>query len=90
MDKNLEVLSKLECPEYLHEKEYALQEATELHYETFVKTMAMVFEASPNISGGRASELMNMIAHLLKCRKVCIKHRLMREVIGLTDPAVKS
>jgi len=51
----------------------------------FVETLAMVFESSEEISGGRASELMDNVVHLLKCRSVCFKHGLMREVMNIDE-----
>ena len=80
-----EGLSKNEHPAYLQAKEDALKLAKPfpmLQVE-FVETLALVLETSTEISGGRAAEIMDMIVHLLTCRKVCLSHRLMRDVLEL-------
>jgi len=48
----------------------------------------MIFESSHEISGGRAAELMDRILHLVKCREVCFKYKLMREVMGLDNKTI--
>ena len=82
-----EGLSKSENSMYLQSKEEALKIAKPfpILQVDFIETLAMVFEESEGISGGRAAELMECITHLLKCLKACHKHNLMREVMGLDN-----
>jgi hypothetical protein len=68
-------------PLYYDRKEEALAAGKAVLNLEFVETLAMVFEASEEISGGRAAELMEMVTHLLKCRKACEKHGLMRDIL---------
>lgn len=68
---------------YQAQKKEALIAGEAVSILEFVETLAMVLETSELVSGGRASELMAMTAHLLRCREVCEKHSLMREVLGL-------
>jgi hypothetical protein len=90
MDSELEDcegLSKNENPLYLRAKEEALKIAKPfpILQADFVETLAMVFEESHEITGGRAAELMERVTHLLKCLKACHRHKLMREVMGLDN-----
>lgn len=73
----------IDHPFYYIQKEEAFRAGDAVKIVGFVESLAMVFEASEEISGGRAAELMEMVTHLLKCRKACESHGLMREVIGL-------
>lgn len=73
----------IDHPLYYIQKEEAFKAGDAVKIVGFVETLAMIFETSEEISGGRATELMEMVTHLLKCRKACEKHGLMREVIGL-------
>lgn len=66
-------------------KESALAVAKKLRNGEFIETMAMIFETSSEISGGRACELMEHLEFLLNCQAVCIKHGLMREAMGLPN-----
>ena len=92
MQDECEGLSKSENPLYLRAKEEALKIAKPfpILQADFVETLAMIFEESQEISGGRAAELMERITYLLKCLKVCHKHKLMREVMGLANNALAS
>lgn len=76
---------------YRMQKEEALEIAKPfpMLQTDFVETLAMIFESSQEISGGRAYELMVRITHLLKCREVCFRHGLMREVMGLDNKLMK-
>ena len=64
-------------------KEEALTIGKAIHNSDFVETMISVLETSKVISGGRTTELMAMITHLLRCRMVCEDYSLMREVLDL-------
>lgn len=79
---------------YMKQKKEALRVAIPIQQVDLVETLAMIFESSDEITGGRAAELMDRITHLLKCRKACIQHKLMREVMGLDNkpfnPTAKS
>ena len=66
---------------YQAQNEEALTVGKAISNLEFVETIAMVLEASTLISGERAAELMAMITHLLKCRKICEKHLFMREIL---------
>jgi len=67
-------------PLYWSAKEEALVIGKILKNSDFVETLALIFESTHEISGGRAAELMQMVTHLLTCRKVCMQHGLMGEV----------
>ena len=72
-------------PLYYIQKEAALNAGKVVRNLGFVETLAMIFEETESISGGRAAELMEMVTHLLICRKVCQRRGLMREVLGLEE-----
>jgi len=70
---------------YQAQKEDVLVAGKAVSNSDFVETTAAVIEASiPKlISGGRAAELMATITHLLKCRRVCEEHSLLRETLDI-------
>ena len=68
-------------PLYYERKKEAWLAGKQSLNQEFVETLGMIFEFSEEISGPRAAELMDMITHLLRCREVCEKHGLMREVL---------
>lgn len=80
-----EALPKTEHPLYLQAKKEAMETAKPFPIlaACFVESLALALESSPEISGGRAIELMEYVIHLLKCRRVCFRHKLMREVMEL-------
>jgi len=70
-------------------KEEALAAGKAVHNSDFVEIMIVILEESSLISGGRAAELIEMVTHLLKCRKVCEEYSLMRDVTYRGDIKIK-
>jgi len=73
----------IDSQEYHMEKEKALLAGKKVHNKKFVETLAVLIETSKEISGGRAAEMMVSITYFFRCRGICEKHGLMREVLDI-------
>ena len=69
--------------DYKEPLEGALIAGKKVHNKDFVETLAMLIKTSKEITGGRATEMMDLTTHFLRCREICEKHGLMREVLKI-------